>query len=383
VKDNFSGNRIFRGGSETLTVGDSSSNSYQVNFTCYTTSSTPSSITVKVYANNVFKGSKNIIPSLTGVTSNVNIVSSLVAPSVKLEYASGGQSGDYIRGNFVDYPTQVEPNTPEIFGIDNTPTFGDTQLRLRSSAYVCTDQTPQKRREVQIYKTSNNDLVTTINLDPGVYTYTIKGLTQYTEHKIRIRDVSTANLYSEWSSYTTKTTRSKPATPVGTNDTIGGTTAVLDSSAYSNADGGTHATSSWVLAKVSDSSVAYNDENETDLLTVTVSGLTEGESYDWYVRHRSSYGVFSNYSDLVRFTTQPTGTEQRAITLGGIISAQFTRGIALGAIIIDDPDLRRIYVGAIIGDKITRQIKLGAIIEEDPWEQAPVSPASPNWQRGA
>jgi plastocyanin len=104
-------------------------------------------------------------------------------------------------------------------------------------------------------------------------------------------------------------------------------TVELQASAFSDADGDTHAASQWILRFVTNGTVAVDSGEITgslDLTKYAPAGLTEGTAYEWQARYKDSRGTWSEYSTATRFTTLVSvNTQPAELKAGGITNGNW------------------------------------------------------------
>jgi hypothetical protein len=102
-----------------------------------------------------------------------------------------------------------------------------------------------------------------------------------------------------------------PNTPTPNSPANGATdlglTPMLQTSAFSDPDGDTHANSQWQVDDNSDFSNPEWDSSESYMpstqATIPPGLLSYGETYHWRVRYKDDRGAWSNWSDSWSFTT--------------------------------------------------------------------------------
>jgi len=115
-------------------------------------------------------------------------------------------------------------------------------------------------------------------------------------------------------------------------------TPVLQSSSFSDLEGNAHVASQWQITAVPRdySSPAFDSGEDTDDLTsISVPGgtLSYSTTYYWRVRHKDSYGNWSNWSLETSFTTEED-TEKEDGETGACACASVTGGVSASELLI-------------------------------------------------
>ncbi|MFC1998767.1 PKD domain-containing protein [Chloroflexota bacterium] len=148
-------------------------------------------------------------------------------------------------------------------------------------------------------------------------------LSYSTTYYWRVQYQDSHGTWSAWSAETSFTTMSEPITNVAPSTPVNVTpadiatgvsaTPTLESSAFSDSNSGdTHAASQWQVTTTSGnySSPVYDSSTDTSNKTsiaIPSSTLSKNTVYYWRVRHKDSYGNWSDWSIETSFTTAGGG----------------------------------------------------------------------------
>jgi hypothetical protein len=231
--------------------------------------------------------------------------------------SSHGTTGiDYMDGACFTWDfSNTSPNTPS----NSTPSNGAANQLLTPalSASAFSDPDGNSHAASQWQVDNNSDFSspefdsgedaankTSITVSPAISLNT----TYY--WRVRYKDNSgKPGAWSAYSTYTSFTTTQKPATPTNTSPedsaNISDSTPTLESSAFSDPNGDSHAASQWQVTTVSGdygSPIFDSGEDTTNKTSITVSpALAFGDTYYWHVRHKDNKGAWSDYSAQTSF----------------------------------------------------------------------------------
>lgn len=358
----FSGVNVYKDGYQAVTCGDSATNVYTVTWTV--TLQDCSRIGVLCQASGA---TDKAISCSTSGTYNCNLTTLSATPVITITFRNWlplDAVFGYITPINVTYPISTSPNTPTINSVSNVIPNGDTKLSVALSPYVDAGGNAVSNRITECYK-STGDYYSVVNTTGN--TVGFSGLLDYTAFKFRAKDKNILGFESGWSDWSSnKTTYSTPATPVGTYATITSTTAVLNTSAFSNADGAAHQSTQWVIAKALDNSIYSNVVDTTNKVTKTFT-LVANTDYYFKARHISSEGVSSAYSSDKSFSTYEASSKK--IAFGVALSQTITRQIAFGVMLVNQLNTKALTFGIVIANRVTAQIAFGIKLINDGWTE--------------
>lgn len=340
------------GSFSTATCGDAGDNVYTFKY------SVSVSTTIQVtFA--LTGGTSQTVTHTSSGTFTKSISTTNTAPTATATFASGTGTIGLAGVEYSD--ASVTPDAPTI-NIYNTTSQGDYKLYV-----VITD--PSHPYTIQ------SRTIEYINKDTGAASYrvittgsvTLSPLSSYTTYKVRAKVADINGVESDYSSYSEKTTYSKPDTPAGSISTITTSSVVLVGDTYSNDDSSAHSSSNWIIRDNGDE-VIYNSGGSSDLESTTISsGITANSDYSFSVSYRSANNVASDASNWYYFSTNESSASKAkaSVFVQGTITAK-SKG---STYIISDPDISRAKAKVFVSQRSTVQSKASVWVDSAPWAE--------------